>query len=150
LRLSIEKAEAIAKDHPDALVIGSDQCALHGRKILGKPGNVASAEQQLASFSGDKVVFLTGICLFDSRTGKTQHDVIHYTVHFRDLSAEQISAYVAAEQPLNCAGSFKSEGLGITLFERMTGQDPTALIGLPLIRLTSFLLNAGVTLPSAR
>jgi len=150
LRLSIEKAEAIAKDHPEALIIGSDQCALHKSKILGKPGDSTGAEQQLARFSGDMVVFLTGICLFDPRSQKIQRDVVHYAVHFRDLTPAQISNYVAAEQPLDCAGSFKSEGLGVTLFERMTGDDPSALIGLPLIRLTSFLLNAGVNLPSAR
>jgi len=150
LRLSVEKAQAITKDHAGALVIGSDQCAVHDNKILGKPGNVANAERQLATFSGDKVLFLTGICLIDSRAETVQQDVIQYAVHFRDLSPEQISAYVATEQPFDCAGSFKSEGLGVTLFERMTGDDPTALVGLPLIRLTSFLLDAGISLPRAR
>ena len=149
LRLSVEKAQAVANDNPNGLVIGSDQCALYHDDILGKPGTVANAEGQLAQFSGDHVVFLTGLCLFDPRTQTIQKDVIQYVVHFRDLSAEQISAYVAAEQPLDCAGSFKSEGLGVSLFERMSGDDPTALIGLPLIRLTSFLLNTGINVPTA-
>jgi len=147
LRLSFEKAKEIAKQHPDALIIGSDQCAVHQSDILGKPDNVSQAEAHLAKFSGDAVVFFTGLCLIDGRRDQVQLDVVPYSVHFRELSSSQISTYVKLEKPLDCAGSFKSEGLGVTLFERMSGDDPTALIGLPLIKLTSFLAEAGVTLP---
>jgi predicted house-cleaning NTP pyrophosphatase (Maf/HAM1 superfamily) len=103
--------------------------------------------RQLQQLSGEHVTFLTGLCLLDSTTGEVQLDVVPFSVVFRKLSDEQIDRYLRQDRPYNCAGSFKSEGLGITLFERMEGDDPTALIGLPLIRLTAMLANAGVILP---
>lgn len=146
-RLSLAKARAGSKGAGDALVIGSDQVAVMGNQILGKPGSVANAEVQLARLSGNEVTFLTGLCLLNVCTGHIQVDVVPFRVIFRILDRDQIRRYVEFEQPLNCAGSFKSEGLGITLFERMEGDDPTALIGLPLIRLTTMLRNENVILP---
>ena len=146
-RLALAKARAGCKDARDTLVIGSDQVAVVGNEILGKPGGVANAEQQLARLSGNSVTFLTGLCVLNTCTGHVQTDVVPFNVVFRMLDGEQIKRYVAIEQPLNCAGSFKSEGLGITLFERMEGDDPTALIGLPLICLTTMLRNENLVLP---
>ena len=145
-RLSEAKARAVAASHA-GLIIGSDQIATHGDAILGKPGNHAAAMQQLRKLSGEHVTFLTGLCLLDSSTGGIQLDVVPYSIVFRELDDKQIDRYLRQDQPYNCAGSFKSEGLGITLFERMEGEDPTALIGLPLIRLTCMLANAGIRLP---
>jgi MAF protein len=145
-RLSEAKARAVGATHP-GLIIGSDQVATHGESILGKPGDHATAMQQLRRLSGEHVTFLTGLCLLDSTTGEVQLDVVPFSVVFRKLDDEQIDRYLRQDQPYNCAGSFKSEGLGITLFERMEGEDPTALIGLPLIRLTGMLANAGIRLP---
>jgi len=135
-RLSLEKAQAIAAQHPNTLIIGSDQCAVLNGEILGKPGDHANAMMQLRNSSGQHVNFLTGLCLYDSRSGEYQLDLIPYGVEFRELSRTEIESYLLKEQPYNCAGSFKSEGLGITLFKGFTGSDPTALIGLPLIRLS--------------
>ena len=146
-RLSLEKAKAIAKQQTNALIIGSDQCAVLDNQILGKPNNHDTAIQQLAASSGKEVNFLTGLCLYNSATQAYQLDVVHYGVKFRQLSFSEIDNYLKAEKPYNCAGSFKSEGLGITLFERFIGDDPTALIGLPLIRLTQMLRNEGINLP---
>ncbi len=129
------------------LIIGADQIASTGTDILGKPGSHEKAAAQLAFLSGKRVSFYTGLCLLNSASGDMQLDMVPFHVQFRTLSDEQINRYLHAEQPYNCAGSFKSEGLGITLFEKMEGEDPTALIGLPLIRLTSMLANAGVILP---
>lgn len=143
-RLSLEKARVIAEQHPDALIIGSDQVAVLNGEILGKPGTVERAEQQLQRASGNSVEFLTGLCLYDSRDNSYQLDLIPFRVWFRSLSAEQIKRYVELEQPLNCAGSFKWEKLGIALFERMEGDDVTALEGLPLIRLVDMFSEAGV------
>lgn len=146
-RLALAKARAGCMNVGDALVIGSDQIAVVGDEILGKPGSVANAEKQLARLSGNSVTFLTGLCVLNTCTGRIQVDVVPFNVVFRMLSKEQIRRYVAFEQPLNCAGSFKSEGLGVTLFERMEGDDPTALIGLPLICLTTMLRNEDLVLP---
>lgn len=143
-RLSREKAERVAQDHPMALVIGSDQCALCKDRILGKPGDAPRAREQLAMLSGNAVEFLTGLCLLDARTGSTQATVVVTTVRFRTLSAAQIADYVAREQPFDCAGAFKSEGLGIALFEAIEGDDPNALVGLPLIALCGMLDRAGL------
>lgn len=143
-RLSYEKAKVIAEKNENSLVIGSDQVAVNGDQILGKPRTDQKACQQLQQASGKCVTFLTGLCLFNSNTDQFQLDVIPYSVYFRDLTDDQIRAYVEKEQPLNCAGSFKSEGLGVSLFEKMEGEDPTALIGLPLIRLISMLKNEGI------
>ncbi len=126
------------------MIIGSDQVAVVDDEVLGKPGTVERACAQLARLSGQRVTFLTGLCLYNSAQQRVQVEVIPFTVVFRTLSAQQIEHYVRREQPLNCAGSFKSEGLGVALFERMEGDDPTALIGLPLIRLVSMLETEGV------
>lgn len=149
LRLSLAKAQAVAQQHPDALIIGSDQCAvLHGQ-VVGKPGDHFHAVQQLQHASGQTVDFLTGLCLYDSRTGLYQLDVIPFAVVFRNLTVSEIDQYLRKDQPYNCAGSFRSESLGITLFERMCGDDPTALMGLPLIRLSQMLQQAGIDLLAA-
>jgi MAF protein len=145
-RLSESKARAIGASHP-GLIIGSDQVATVDGEILGKPGTHEQAREQLRRLSGRSVLFLTGLCLLNSATDELQIDVIPFRVQFRELDDEQIERYLQHDQPYNCAGSFKSEGLGITLFERMEGDDPTALIGLPLIRLTGMLTRAGVPLP---
>lgn len=146
LRLSLEKARKVAEQYSDALIIGSDQCAvLHGQ-VIGKPGSHENAVKQLQNASGRTVNFLTGLCLFDSRDGSYQLDVVPFAVDFRELSDTEIERYLRKDQPYNCAGSFRSESLGITLFKRMQGDDPTALMGLPLIRLSQMLATAGVDL----
>ena len=146
-RLAVEKAQAVSGGYRDALIIGSDQVAVAGDKVLGKPGNREKARRQLRLLSGKRVVFMTGLCLLNSATGRLQADVVDYTVTFRTLTDQQISRYLELEQPFDSAGSFKSEGLGITLFAAMQGSDPNALIGLPLIRLTSMLAKEGWVLP---
>lgn len=143
-RLSEAKAQAVAKQHPNALIIGSDQMAVCSEAVLGKPGTHDKAAAQLAQLSGQRVTFLTGVCLHNATRGRSQLDVVAFHVVFRMLDAAMIENYLHREQPYNCAGSFKSEGLGIALFERLEGDDPTALIGLPLIRLTRMLENEGV------
>ncbi|MEW6646927.1 MAG: Maf family protein [Pseudomonadota bacterium] len=143
-RLAEAKARAVAKEFPQALIIGSDQVAVLGDRILGKPGDHATAVQQLTAACGRRVTFLTGLCLYNSGSDHCQVDVVPYTVEFRALNAVQIENYLKREQPYNCAGSFKSEGLGISLFRRMEGEDPNALIGLPLIRLIDMLTAEGV------
>jgi len=146
-RLAEAKARAAASAFPNALIIGSDQVAVCGEDILGKPGSHDNACRQLARLAGQRVSFLTGLCLFDSRSASVRLDLVPYHVTFRALTEAQIDRYLRAEQPYNCAGSFKSEGLGISLFEAMEGEDPSALIGLPLIRLVSWLNEAGVAVP---
>ena len=143
-RLSRQKAMAIAESHPDALIIGSDQVAVIGNQILGKPGNHQTARQQLAMSSGKTVRFLTGLALYNAQDGKMQSLVAPFDVTFRMLNEDDIEHYLLTEQPYNCAGSFKSEGLGICLFERLNGDDPNTLIGLPLIQLTKLLKNVGI------
>ncbi len=147
VRLSEAKARAAAKAFPKALIIGSDQVAVCGDEVLGKPGDHETACRQLAKLSGQRVDFLTGLCLFDASHNKARTDLVTYAVTFRTLSSEQIDRYLRIEQPYNCAGSFKSEALGISLFEAMHGDDPNALVGLPLIRLVSWLNEAGVDVP---
>jgi len=147
LRLSEAKARAGASQYPDALVIGSDQVAVCGNEVLGKPGNHEAACVQLARLSGQQVIFLTGLCLYDASSDDVRVDLVTYQVTFRQLTDQQIDRYLKIEQPYNCAGSFKSEGLGISLFESMQGEDPNALIGLPLIRLTSWLNATGINIP---
>ncbi len=146
-RLAVEKAKAVAVRHADALVIGSDQIACLGSDILGKPGTRDKATAQLTMASGKKVTFYTGLCLFNSSNRNLQVVCEPFHVYFRDLSREQIERYLDAEEPYNCAGSFKSEGLGISLFERLEGDDPNALIGLPLIRLITMLQQEGIAVP---
>lgn len=145
-RLAEAKARAGAQQQPTAggLFIGSDQVAVVDNEVLGKPGSFERACEQLTRLSGQRVVFLTGLCLYNAFRQRCQIDVVPFAVQFRPLSSSQIEDYVQREQPLNCAGSFKSEGLGIALFERMEGGDPTALIGLPLIRLVDMLAAEGV------
>ncbi|WP_019590235.1 MULTISPECIES: nucleoside triphosphate pyrophosphatase [unclassified Thioalkalivibrio] len=146
-RLAEAKARAVSGRHGDALIIGSDQNAAHAGRILGKPGDETSAREQLAMLSGGTVTFHTGLCLLDTATGEAQVEETPCRVTFRDLDAAEIAAYVRQDQPLDCAGSFRSEGLGISLFERMDTEDPTALVGLPLIRLAALLRAAGVSVP---
>lgn len=149
LRLSLQKAQAVAAQYPDALIIGSDQCAVLHEQVIGKPGSHDNAVQQLQNSSGQTVAFLTGLCLYDSRDGSYQLDVVLFAVDFRELTDAEIDAYLRKDQPYNCAGSFRSESLGITLFKRMHGDDPSALMGLPLIRLSQMLKQAGVDLLAA-
>jgi septum formation protein len=147
LRLSEAKARAAAAKFDDALVIGSDQVAVLGGKILGKPGDYENAVAQLEQASGQTVTFYTGLCLLNAATGNLQLEVVPFQVVFRPLDRQHIDRYLRKELPYNCAGSFKSEGLGIALFERMIGEDPTSLIGLPLIRLVRMLEREGVQVP---
>jgi len=155
-RLSEAKAHAVAGQLNDALVIGSDQLAVVDGEILGKPGTETKAREQLARLSGQEVVFLTGLCLaragsnVASSVAQSELVLVETPVRFRQLSAEQIADYVAREQPLDCAGAFKSEGLGIALFERLGGDDPNALIGLPLIELCGMLERAGLPVLGGR
>jgi septum formation protein len=148
-RLSLAKAQAIAAKQSNAWVIGSDQCAVLNNQVIGKPKNHEEAVAQLQASSGKSVQFLTGLCVLDSDTKHYQVDLIPYTVVFRALSLADIEAYLALEQPYQCAGSFKSEALGVSLFQAMRGDDPTALIGLPLIRLCEILRQFGLDLPQA-
>ncbi|MFW3616296.1 Maf family protein [Billgrantia antri] len=143
-RLALTKASRVAEEYPAHLVIGSDQVAVFDGDILGKPGNAATARAQLARFSGRRVTFLTGLALIDTRNAR--HWVCHerYDVVFRRLSDAEIARYVEREQPLDSAGSFRMEGLGIALFEKLEGDDPNTLIGLPLIRLCQLLREAGL------
>ena len=146
-RLAEEKARALSDSHPHHLIIGSDQVAVLDQDILGKPHNFARARSQLLAASDRSVTFLTGLALLNSETGQCQVDCIPFTVHFRPLSEEQIERYLEAEQPYDCAGSFKAEGLGISLFRSTEGSDANSLIGLPLIRLVDMLHEAGIDIP---
>ncbi len=144
LRLAEAKARAGASHYPQSLIIGSDQVAVAKGEILGKPLTVARCEEQLRKMAGTEVQFLTGLCLFDARRGLAQVDLVPFRVSLRPLSDAQIENYVRRERPLDCAGGFKAEGLGISLFSRLSGEDPNALIGLPLIRLVGMLEQAGI------
>ena len=146
-RLASVKARSLAHAYPDALIIGSDQVAVLDGRIIGKPHTHEKAHQQLTRASGASVSFLTGLTLLNSQTGHYQTDCVPFTVHMRELDAERIERYLRIEQPYDCAGSFKSEGLGIALFESIDSKDPTALVGLPLIALSQMLRRAGFTLP---
>jgi len=143
-RLAIEKAQKVAETEPDSLIIGSDQVAVLGNEILGKPHTHENAVKQLQKLSGHTVTFLTGLALINSKSGKVQSETVPFKVVFRTLTDEMIEHYLHAEQPYNCAGSFKSEALGIVLFERLEGEDPNTLIGLPLIRLVRMLEKEGL------
>jgi septum formation protein len=143
LRLAEAKARAVALRFPDALVVGSDQVASCEGERLEKPGNHANAMRQLAAVSGRTADFDTAVVVIDTRTGKKGGKVVGCRVTFRVLTAAQIENYLRIEQPYDCAGSAKVEGLGITLIERIETEDPTALIGLPLIALTQLLAEAG-------
>lgn len=143
-RLAREKAMAVAPLFPKGLIIGSDQVAVLDGEIIGKPGTHERAVEQLSRFSGRHLTFLTSLALFNTITQQCQLEVVPFEVHFRQLSRAMIEAYLTREQPYNCAGSFKSEGLGIVLFERLSGEDPNTLIGLPLIRLVRMLEAEGI------
>lgn len=138
-RLAIAKAQAIAPEFADALIIGSDQVCVNDGEILGKPGNFKNAFKQLKAASGKRLTFYTGLALLNTRTGIVQSLVEPYVVQFRALNDQMINHYLEKEQPFNCAGSFKSEGYGIALFESFEGKDPNSLIGLPLISLIKML-----------
>ncbi len=143
-RLAEAKARAVAQTYPRALIIGSDQVAILGDVCLGKPLNHINATEQLRLVRGKEVIFYTALCLLNSANDRLQTRVIPNYVKFRQLSDQQIENYLLKEQPYHCAGSAKSEGLGIALIERMTGDDPNALIGLPLIALVDMLIHEGV------
>ncbi len=145
-RLAFEKAKSCVSHFPNSLIIGSDQICVINDHICGKPFTEANAIKQLQSASGQKVTFHTGLTLFNTETGHFQTDVEHFHVYFRELSLEEIQHYVKKDNPLYCAGSFKSEGLGITLFEKLEGKDPNTLIGLPLILLCKFLRNENISI----
>jgi len=143
-RLAVEKAQAVSAQFENALIIGSDQVALCDGEILGKPHNFENAVKQLEKFSQKVVTFYTGLCVYNTETKQTLSLVEPFYVHFKALSTTDITHYLHAEQPYNCAGSFKSEGLGICLFEKLSGDDPNTLIGLPLIKLVELLKKQGL------
>ncbi len=147
LRLACEKAQKVARANPDALIIGSDQVAWLDGKQLSKPGDRSNNIKQLQACQGKTVQFYTGLCMLNSKTGKLQSSVELFETRFRTLAKHQIERYVDAEQAFDCAGGFKVEGLGISLFEELKGTDPNTLIGLPLIKLITFLSNEGVQIP---
>ncbi len=146
-RLARAKALALSDRYADHLIIGSDQAAALDGRMLSKPGTFEAAQAQLRAASGRMVTFYTGLCLYDPRGDRASTAVEPFTVHFRQLQPDEIDRYLQREQPFDCAGSFKAEGLGITLFERLSGDDPNALTGLPLIRLVSLLRKAGWQIP---
>ncbi|PVY75414.1 MAF protein [Tamilnaduibacter salinus] len=145
VRLAESKAEALAGDYPQHLIIGSDQVAVTGDgHRLEKPGHFDVAREQLGRCSGQSVRFLTGLCLLDARTGSAWSVCEPYQVHFRNLTGDEINRYLTLEEPFDCAGSFRMEGLGIALFRHMEGSDPNSLIGLPLIALVDLLRDRGI------
>ena len=146
LRLSEAKARAVAAEYPNALVIGSDQVAELNGRIFGKPGSHERAVAQLKELSGRTVNFFTGLCLLDTRTGQAEVRGVPTLVGFRELTDFEIESYLRREPAYNCAGSAKSEGLGITLLDRIEGTDPNALVGLPLIALCDLLRRHGVSI----
>ena len=147
LRLSCQKAKSVAKNYVAALIIGSDQIATLNKQVLKKPGNRKNAIRQLKTMSGNKVTFLTGLCLYNSFTKECLQELVFFNVSFRRYNLDEIERYLDIENPYDCAGSFKSEKSGINLVSKMDGEDPTALIGLPLIKLTEMLRSQGIKLP---
>jgi len=145
LRLAQVKARKIGDEYPHALVIGCDQVATLDGEQLGKPLNHVNATKQLQRMRGREVTFHSALCLYNATTGNMQAEVVPYIVRFRQLSDDQIESYLNKEKPYQCAGSAKSEGLGIALIERMIGEDPNALIGLPLIKLINMLQNENIS-----
>jgi septum formation protein len=143
-RLAESKARHVAQNYPEAIVIGSDQCALLNDRILGKPGSHENALQQLREAQGKTVVFHTGVCVVKLSSGFSVVENVPFEVDFRVLGDQQLKHYLRVEQPYQCAGSFKAEGYGSCLFSKMRGDDPSALIGLPLLRLIAMLESAGV------
>lgn len=148
-RLAHEKAEEVGTRHPDALVISSDQCAEFNGQLLGKPGTHDAAVEQLRQLSGQDATFRTGLCLLDTGNGTCRYFESRHTVCYKELSEDVIEHYLQSEQPYNCTASFKSEGLGISLVHHVSGDDPTALIGLPMIHLIELLRDAGLEIPGA-
>jgi len=148
LRLAEAKARSVAAAHPGALIIGSDQVADYDGQAIGKPDNHQGAVAMLTALSGRTVVFHTGLALLDSPSGRCATAMVDVRSTFRRLSAAEIELYLAREAPYDCAGAVKSEGLGIALFESIASDDPTALIGLPLIRLVTMLREAGIAVPA--
>ena len=146
-RLARLKAEAVAARHPGAVVIGSDQVALRGEDVLGKPGTVDRCREQLQASSGREVVFLTAVHLIDGTAGRTESHVDRTVVQFRELTDAEIERYIALDNPLDCAGGFKAEALGIALFEHIVADDPTGLTGLPLAWVAGALRRAGFAVP---
>ncbi|MDM5134486.1 Maf family protein [Aeromonas salmonicida] len=146
-RLAYAKANAIANQRDQGLIIGSDQVCVCDGQILGKPGTMEKAVAQLMAVRGRSITFYTGLCVLDAASGKAEQLVEPFTVHFRTLDETAIRRYVAAEMPLDCAGSFKCEGMGIVLFKGLEGRDPNSLIGLPLIGLIELLERHGLALP---
>ena len=146
-RLAQAKALTVAKEYPDALVIGSDEIAAVNGQILTKPEGYEGAVRQLRVMSGNLVEFVTSVCLVNSRTGQQQQDTVTVEVRFRKLTDTEIKRYLDREQPFDCSGSFKSEGAGITLVHRISSDDNTALLGLPLISLQRMLRNEGYNIP---
>lgn len=146
-RLAVEKARAAADRHANALIIGSDQAAVHDGGIVGKPSDHQDAVNQLLHASGNAITLHTGLALLNTETRNVQSDVVPYTVHFRSIDLDIIERYLAREKPYGCAGSLRAEGLGISLLRKFEGDDPNALIGLPLIRLVDMLQNEGVLIP---
>ena len=144
IRLSEQKARAVAVQVRTGLVIGSDQIALLDDTVIGKPGNHVNNVAQLATASGRWLEFRTGITVLDAATGRVETDIVPFAVKFRPLSADEIEAYVSHERAYDCAGGFRAERLGCALFECMRGDDPTALLGLPMIRLCEMLQSAGL------
>lgn len=147
LRLAAAKASALARQHPQHLLIGSDQVLMLDGTAVSKPGTHQAAREQLQACSGRTLTFLTSLCLLNSQSGESQCVVEPFEVVFRRLDAQRIERYLLREQPYDCAGSFKMEGLGITLFHALRGDDPNSLIGLPLIRLCDMLIKEGIDLP---
>ncbi len=143
LRLAREKAAALSQSHPNHLIIGSDQIACHDNSLINKPGTHDAAVAQLLNFSGQTVEFLSAVCVHNSLLDSYSCAVIATEVHFRNLSNTEIDQYLLAEQPYDCAGSVKAEGLGIALFDKISSDDPTAIIGLPMIKLCRMLLEQG-------
>lgn len=143
-RLAVEKARAVASGRPHSLVIGSDQAAVHDGVVVGKPSGHDDAVRQLLNASGRKVTLHTGLALVNTDTGRVQSDVVPYSVYFRNLDRAEAERYLAREQPYGCAGSLRADGLGIALLSKFEGDDPSALIGLPLIRLVEMLHEEGV------
>ncbi len=142
-RLAQAKAGAVFTQHPQAIVIGADQMAVCAGAVLGKPGNAERAARQLRRVSGKRVDFLNGLALMAPSLPAARVELVVYAVHMRELSDEEIAGYIRRDHPFDCAGSFRSEGLGIALASRLEGDDPTALVGLPLIRLCTLLAAAG-------
>ncbi len=146
-RLAQHKAQSIGDDNPNTLIIGSDQVAVLNGRIIGKPLNHQRATAQLRASSGQSITFYTGLCLYNTATDHSETLCDLFRVHFRVLNDAQIERYLVREQPYQCAGSFKSEGLGISLFNKLEGDDPNTLVGLPLIRLVELLQRQGIEIP---